>query len=582
MKAMRLTAIHILIPVIAIFFGCERVMDKQDLNALDDDVWQSLSLSTQFVNKLYEDNMPGFSLASNSGYSDETFYDNDFIYGQLIESSVGTFSLATYNKIRDINIMIEGLKTSSIEEDLIAELTAQALFLRAWRYWELVNLYGGVPMIMEPQDPWFDELHVARHKTSECIDMIVADLDEGIESLPTRYTNPDDYGRITSVAAAAMKGRVLLFWASPSFNPDNKAERWQEAYDANLAAKQMLDDEGYGLLEDFSQIFVKEGYEENKEAILIRSFDDTYLYGGWEASIRPPTGGGNGSNGPTMNLVDAFPMANGKLINETGSGYDQIYYWQNRDPRFYHTIAYNGCVWEMNGRTETIQWTYFLNSQEDKRTPSTGFYCRKGSNPEIHKDFTDRTPTDWVEIRYAEVMLNLAECANETDRMNEAYDMLTQIRARAGIEAGADNLYGLKENMTKPEMREMIMIERQVELAYENKRYWDLRRRNMFAEDLGPNTPKLNGTKRMGIIVRPRPPYTSEDIDAMRDTIDVDSPDYLTYFMVIPKRLDSQYSINYLQPKYNYFAIPQNILDRSPAVLQTMGWENGEFDPYEE
>lgn len=103
----------------------------------------------------------------------------------------------------------------------------------------------------------------------------------------------------------------------------------------------------------------------------------------------------------------------------------------------------------------------------------------------------------------------------------------------------------------------------------------------MYVVDLGPNTLKLNGTVRHGIIVRPKSPYTSANIDAMRDTIDIET-DYETYFTVQLKNMDTQYTINYLQPKYNFFAIPLNILDRSPAIEQTMGWENGTFDPYAE
>jgi hypothetical protein len=154
------------------------------------------------------------------------------------------------------------------------------------------------------------------------------------------------------------------------------------------------------------------------------------------------------------------------------------------------------------------------------------------------------------------------------------------IRQRAGIDPGADDMYGLPAGMDVVSMREAVMKERQIELAYENKRYWDLRRRNMFTEDLGPNTPKLNGTRRRGILTRPRPPYTSEAIDTLRFEIDIET-DYETYFLVQNINLDREFLINYLQPKYNFFAIPQNILDRSPAVKQTMGWENGEFDPYE-
>ena len=86
----------------------------------------------------------------------------------------------------------------------------------------------------------------------------------------------------------------------------------------------------------------------------------------------------------------------------------------------------------------------------------------------------------------------------------------------------------------------------------------------------------------MGKMIMAKPPHTVEEIDTIRNTIDINSADYTTYFNVIPKKLDQLYKINYLQPQYNFFAIPQNILDRSPAVKQTLGWQNGEFDPLEE
>ncbi len=558
--------------------GCERVLDKSDLNSIDETAWDNLNLSTMYLNQLYAENIPGFALATNSGNSEETYNDNDYIYGRLGENSVGTFSLYTYAKIRDINLMIEGIDNGALGDDIKSLLNAQAYFLRAWRYWELVNLYGGVPMVMTAQDPWTDEINVPRSPTGECIDKIVSDLDKGIESLPARWDNPADYGRLTNGAAAAMKGRVLVFWASPQFNPDNAADRWQRAYDANLEAKNLLETEGFGLLEDFNAIFLTEGYA-NQEAIMIRSYDDTYHPGGWESSCRPPSGGGTGSNNPTWNFVQSFPMKNGKRIADPGSGYNSVYYWQNRDPRFYATLAYNGTSWKMNGRADTVQWTYFLNSQEFSITPSTGFYCKKASDPQVHMEDVTRTPTDWIEIRFAEVLLNLAECANELDKRDEAYGILAKIRERAGIEPGPGNLYGLDENMDRAAMREAIIWERQIELAFENKRYWDLRRHNMFAEDLGSNTPKLNGTQRRGLRIMAKPPYSTAAIDTLRDDMDINSPDYTKYFIVIPRTLDADYLINFPQPQYNFFAIPQNILDRSPAVEQTLGWANGTFDP---
>lgn len=576
---MKRNLIHILI-ILILFSGCEDVLDKRNFSEVDESLWDNDIQATLYLNKLYADNIPGMSLASNSGYSDETFNANDYIYGQLTVSSVGDFSLANYRKIRDINIMLEGVENGILDRATKDLLIAQARFLRAWRYWDLVKLYGGVPLIMEAQDPFYDDLNVPRNKTSECIEAIITDLYAGIEYLPDKWIKGEDYGRLTRGAAAAMKGRVLLFWASPQFNPENKSERWERAYNANAEAKTILEEDGYALMNDFSQIFLVEGAQ-NTEAIMIRSYDDTYFPGGWESSCRPPSAGGTGSNNPTLELVKAFPMSNGKPITDPASGYDDVYYWRNRDPRFYATVAYNGCEWELNGRDATIQWTYYINSQENRRTPATGFYCRKGSNPDVHVDDVERTPTDWIEIRFAEVLLNFAECANEIGKSEESYDVLKQIRERAGIEPGTDNMYGLTGGMDKTEMRETIIRERQIELAFENKRYWDLRRHMMYAEDLGPNTPKLNGTIRHGIIIRPRPPYSPMDIDAMRDTIDIET-DYETYFMVQLKNMDTQYIIDYQQPLYNFFAIPQNLLDRSPAVEQTLGWENGAFDPYKE
>ncbi len=104
----------------------------------------------------------------------------------------------------------------------------------------------------------------------------------------------------------------------------------------------------------------------------------------------------------------------------------------------------------------------------------TGFYCRKAINETYTADAVDKSGTDWIEIRLAEVMLNLAECANAIGRQDVALDMLTQLRKRAGIQAGADQSYGLKAGMSQDEMFEAIVTERKIELAFEGKRYWDL------------------------------------------------------------------------------------------------------------
>lgn len=584
--------------------SCDDVLDKHNRNVLGEDIWDVETQAEAEVNKLYEQNMPGMSLAENSGFTDEIFSSSEtytnFLYGFLgdgIASSKTYISIDDYAELRNINLVIKGLKTSSLAADVKNNLLGQAYFFRAWKHWELVKIHGGIPLIMSLLDPFFDELDIPRSSTSLCIDAIINDLDMAIDDIAL---NTDD-GRITRGAAAAFKGRVLLAWASPMFNPDNKAERWTLAYNANTAAKALLDSAGYGLNSNFSTIFTKDPTL-NKEAILYHSFNGTIDYSNdWESKVRPVSGGGSGNNAPTWELVKAFPMANGKLITDPSSGYDSVYYWQNRDPRFYATIGYNGCTWDMTGSTGLTNkvWTFYLTITENRRSPASGFYCRKASDSSVDYNMVSQCNTAWLEIRYAEVLMNLAECANEVGNGAEAISLMGEIRDRAGIDA-ADN-YGLGSSTDVVSIREMVMRERQIEFAFENKRYWDIRRRKMFTQAVGPNMPKLNGTKRHGLSIKPKGAWgtkriTSGDYRAWRiiDTaaylghIDIDRPgDYETYFTVELKELDAldaygnDAKFNY-KDYYYFLYIPKGFLEHCPAVEQTIGWVNGTFDPLAE
>ncbi len=168
----------------------------------------------------------------------------------------------------------------------------------------------------------------------------------------------------------------------------------------------------------------------------------------------------------------------------------QLYYWKDRDPRFAATIAYNGGIWELSNKSGRKQWNYSKVVDDNGKQSSTGFYNRKGVNTKTLQVNAALGTTDWVEMRFAEVMLNLAECANATGRTQEAYDMLTAIRQRAGI-LNNDGNYGLPTGMDEATMLNAIMNERQIEFAFEGKRYDDLRRNRMFEA--------LNGKRRHGL-----------------------------------------------------------------------------------
>jgi hypothetical protein len=597
--------------IVALFSSCQEVLDKHDLNVLDDQIWEDEAQAALFINNLYVTNMPDAqsNFGGNSALSDEIWSADqtytDLIYGFKTPSDINAVTVLhkeKYELIRRINIALEGLENSAMDEKVKEELQGQALFLRAWRYWEMIQLYGGISIVKSVQDPYTEDLNVPRSKTSEAINAIVADLDEAIAKLPIDWPMSEDKGRINSGAAAAFKGRVLLSWASPIFNPGNDQTRWQRAYDANLLSIDLLSKMNLprGLYPDFSSIFNPDVVN-NNEAVIYRRYSlsaGTSYTHGWEKSLRPPSGGGNGGYSPTWELVKAFPMANGKLIQETGSGYDSTYFWQNRDPRFYATVAFNGSEWNMTGRQEKNIWT-FRNTKENNRVPSTGFYNKKATDSSIARENVSQTSTAWIELRYAEVLLNFAECANELGKTNEALENVRAIRARAGIESGGGE-YGISKQVTKEHLREILMIERQVEFAFENKRYWDLRRRLMFREDLGQFVKKLNGKQRHGFtytalsgwnseITDQSSPYYGQlriDTALAKGHLDLnDEASYSKYYRIVYKNMDiyngQAIAINY-QPFYDFFAVPSSMIEKSPAVEQTLGWINGTFDPLAE
>jgi hypothetical protein len=176
-----------------------------------------------------------------------------------------------------------------------------------------------------------------------------------------------------------------------------------------------------------------------------------------------------------------------------------------------------------------------------------------------------------MEIRFTEVLLNLAEAAAGVNKLSEGYDELKAIRARAGIEAGADGLYGLQAGMNRAEMIAAVLYERQIELAFEGKRYWDLRRHKLIETT-------LNGKRRNGAVVTYKSfgGMTPAQFQLQRTNMTLDSA-YTNYFTIAPKVLDTRYAINW-KPEYYFFAIPTSAINNNPRLEQTTGW-GGTFDP---
>lgn len=367
---------------------------------------------------------------------------------------------------------------------------SEARFLRAFLYFELLKRYGGVPLLGDKIYQVNDDIQVPRSSFDDCVKYIVSELDDIKDSLRTKDNiNGTSYGRVTKGAALALKARVLLYAASPLFNGGNidngnpltgytnaDPNRWKLAADA---AKDVMNLNKYSLVPSFTDIFITQSapVSTNNETIFWRQNGNNASVERSNAPVGYRSAGSDGVTSPTQNLVDAFPMLNGLAITDPASGYDPNNPYINRDPRLKGTVFYNGMLW-LNRNVETFTGGADRPGGTAQQT-KTGYYMRKfmgnfeTSSGGIYTDVTH----DFIYIRYAEVLLNYAEAMNEFSGPSaEVYDVIRQLRQRAGIEAGADNNYGIAANLTKEQMRAVLRNERRIELAFEEHRFFDIRR----------------------------------------------------------------------------------------------------------
>jgi hypothetical protein len=559
--------------------GCQKVLDKKNLTGVNpDEVWNNANLANSYLNNIYGALMPGNPSGSANGTDEGVAYQkqtNAWFSGTATFDSYNVYG--NYTQVRNINILLDKIDQATFDEASIKQIKGQALFWRAWAYYGMVKSYGGVPLILTAQQPTNDltELQVPRNKTSECVAQMVKDLDDAIALLPETWTG-SDIGRIDKGAALAFKGRLLLFFASPLFNPSNDVSLWQKAYDACLAAKTFVDSKGKGLYAPYSKIWDD---ELNKEFIMFRRFnypEATYFQGG----LIPLNFSKDdvGYDRPSLELVNAFPMKDGTAWNATTRSYDTLF--RNRDDRFYTNIYFNGCpnqyVAGMKA-SNTYLWTYFNNivnysgntgieGQHNQVTTdplwsNSSFYRMKAIDKTLTSGTVYNAGVDWPEIRYAEVLMNYGEAAAELGKTTEALNVLYKIRERAGILPGTGGNYGITAT-SKEGIRQVYQDERFVEFAFEGKRWDDLRRWKKFDY-------LRSLVQRHGIAVELKPGET--DVKPMDDIQVV-----WTKFKSTPVMTDRQDIA--VKDQYYIYGIPKSVLDRNPKLEQNNNW-GGTFDP---
>lgn len=433
--------------------------------------------------EIYNSNMANFTDA----YSDIIKASSWDQYGHrynktLLESSfinsddAGPFSCWTgdagcYNRIRRQNEFLRDAPNyvGKFGENFIKVRSAEVRFIRAFAYYRLIRVYGGVVIRTNVDGP--DQNDKARVSEAESWAQVIEDLKFAGENLPASW---DNNGRITKAAAYGMLSRAALY-----------AKEWNlvtEAADscAKYGGKLSLEANG-----GYAGVFAS---RTNPENLLTIAFLPGYASQG--ASHRAdvffrPVGDGKyhnnssvfGAFGPTSELVDSYEMADGTEFSWATHGTDP---YAGREPRFYASILYNGADWEGRKIDTSVGGEDGISDFKTQGTaPSsvTGYYLKKWITEDDKTWAKNGSSHFAIMLRFAEVLLNKAEAYAELGDLTKALECLNEVRSRVGLPA--------KTTADKAEFMKYLRHERMVELAGEGFRLWDLRRWKLADGDNG-------------------------------------------------------------------------------------------------
>lgn len=439
-----------------------------------------------------------------------------------------------WNAIRNCTIFINRIDDATVTKPADrGRWRAEAHLLRAFYYSELVKWYGAqLPIETEAYNFSDDFSGVKKASYYDLVKFIMSDCDTALQAneLPWRITTSAEGGRVTKALAEAIKSRMILYAASPLNNGGK--DIWEEAYQVNKASLQNLRDNGYALYDkvNFPQTYLSDvaylGPDKNVHTALYNEyFTNTMSYSSnpvdketiyqstqgqgniWDIDGIGAQDGYKSGTCPSQELVDAFETDDGKPIlnlndpylddqhlkpnyNNQNTVYQQDDPYANRDPRFYADIYYNGskrkCLWGFSevpesyenypagiGNRTRIISTYVGEPQTGidgtvRKATRTGYFERKFLHPNCGNDDVVGG-ANWKIYRLGEVILNYAEAAAEAGHLQEATEAVNEIRARAGMP-------DLPLSLSQDELILRVRHERQVELALEGNRYFDVRR----------------------------------------------------------------------------------------------------------
>ncbi len=617
------------------------LQEKRNYGLYDDTFYQNEDRTDWYINKLYYNfflgyNSPlktvvGLYTADQAGITEEiggvqnlinpniTYSTADDVpsgyYGTKLENKVKN---EPYHRIRDINTFLEEIdvKGAGLSQEYRNGAKGQMYYLRAIQYFDLMRTYGGVPLVTTVQNASSTDpaTQLPRASVSEVVAQIVADLDKAAELLPGQW-DAANYGRFTRGAALAQKSRVLLTFASPLFNKDWDTDntRWDAALAAGLAAETQLEADGFGLYGSTAKEWADMFLVDNKfckEAITVQLLNGGTtgaINNGWENSIRLVSQGGTGALEAPKEMIDLFPMANGSKPT-AANGYDAFLFFKDRDPRFYRTFAFTGAKWGYKESSNATVWSYNWKGAaatdarrySDGNQESSPAFVRKMSNTAASNTGYAYSGTDIFEYRFAELLLNIAECYAAKGDVANTVSYIGKVRARVGIPSA--NNYGLGTLSGKYAAINAALYERRVELAYEGKRFWDIQRWMLYNDDSFANNntcaklgvAPLNGTARTGFFLQYNvaDTGTADPLAAARAgiAVDPDAADFAAQVQALADFYTNNLVVSPLdtpmdnvsgaattidwKSRYYIMGLQTSVLTQNTWLQQTIGWKD--------
>ena len=506
----------------------------------------------QVYNNEFESNSAYFlaGATDEAQYALETGAVNNYVNGGW--SAANPYSRTwtkCYTAIADVCMYLEKLDQADITEwqynanynNWVQQMELfpyELRFLRAYFYFELLRSYGDVPLVTTTLTN-AQANTITRTPADEIVKFIVDELDEIAPYLPVTYVTEvnSEVGRATRIAAFALKARTLLYAASPLFNPTNDKAKWEKAAEA---CKYILDNASiWGLkLSAYGSLWGHDAFY-NPELIfgLGRGDSNTFEMANY------PMGVENGASGncPTQSLVDMYEFQdNGQTFGERYPGSIDLKGadpYEGLDPRFALTVVRNGDEWPTNGSQKKVIETFQggFNALPKYGATPTGYYLKKyvdGSCVTTADNQTTRRHT-WILFRLGEFYLDYAEAVfNATGSANNAQYGMT---ANEAI-----NVLRKRASVNMPEFTEdgeawvaRYERERMVELAFENHRFWDVRRWKKGSQY-----------------------FRSVDVASI-------SSNLVLTRATVNRQWDD---------KYYFYPIPQSELKKNPNLTQNQGW----------